>query len=197
MCRAIFATAIALLVAMPIFAASEWQEFTHPQIGFKLRYPQGWTALASDPFAATAVTVTGPAVAGVPDYVLTVTVSTVQVPARTTVDEYDRETDLTHQRLLDGYRRRLDYPTELDGLPAIVRMSTWRWNQLEVFQVELLAVLGSRGFVVTGTTFSSSAHLHDETQLLLSIIRTFRPRGALVQLGITQAHTASDPSLWL
>ncbi|MDR7509441.1 MAG: hypothetical protein QN207_06490, partial [Armatimonadota bacterium] len=57
-----------------------------------------------------------------------------------------------------------------------VRYYTWiRGDGVELYQMQLAAIAGTRGYVVTGTTAAASRRLAEEARLLVSILLTFRP----------------------
>jgi len=65
----------------------------------------------------------------------------------------------------------------ISSYAAVVRYYTWKRNDgVELYQMQLVTVAGSRGYVVTGTTTTASTRLADEAKLLVSILLTFRPK---------------------
>jgi len=54
---------------------------------------------------------------------------------------------------------------------------TWTRNDgVELYQLQLVTIAGTNGYVVTGTTAASSPNLQSEVQLLATILAGFRPK---------------------
>ena len=167
---------VVLLQAAPVLAApQEWVQYTHPQLGFSLSYPKNWAPTQG--VTGIAFMTVGPNPAGVADLRLSVNVTMEQLPPNTTVEEYDAQNESGMGLLFQGYRRLRVDRTKIGSVPALLRYYTWKRNDgIELYQMQLVAVVGNRGYVVTGTTASTSKRLMDEAKLLVSILLTFRPR---------------------
>lgn len=119
----------------------------------------------------------GPNPAGVQSLRLNVNVTTEQVPAGITVDQYDAQNESGQGMLFHEYRRLRTDRTQVGGFPATLRYYTWKRNDgVEIYQMQLVTVASARGYVITGTTVSTSARLAEEAKLLVTILLTFRPR---------------------
>ncbi|MDR7471449.1 MAG: DcrB-related protein [Armatimonadota bacterium] len=155
-------------------AATGWATFTHPRLGFTLSYPPGWEVART----ATGVVllVVGPPPAGVSGLRMNVSVTHEEVPPGMTVEQYDSQNESGMGLLFTGYRRLRADRTRVGDYPAVVRYYTWiRGDGVELYQMQLAAIAGTRGYVVTGTTAAASRRLAEEARLLVSILLTFRP----------------------
>ena len=167
---------LALLVPTGTALATEgWQTFTHPQLGFALSYPDGWTQ-AKGPTGVAFMAV-GPAPAGGPGFRMNVNVTYEEIPSGMNVEDYEAQNESSLGLLFTGYHRLRSDRTMIGSFPAVVRYYTWkRGDGVELYQMQLVTIAGSHGYVVTGTTTTSSSRLADEAKLLISILLTFRPR---------------------
>jgi hypothetical protein len=67
---------------------------------------------------------------------------------------------------------------QIGGLPAYFRYYTWRANTgTALYQVQVYMTVGSRAFVITGTTQNDPQRIRDTMPLIVRIINTFRPSG--------------------
>lgn len=165
---------ILLLVAPTrTLAASEWQTFTHPDLGFTLSYPGGWT-VSKNPTGIVFMAI-GPSSASVPAFKMNINVSHEEVRANTPLDQYDAQNESGQGMLFHGYQRLRTDKTVIDAYPALIRYYTWTNGGTELYQMQLVTVAGAHAYVVTGTTAKGSTKLADELQLLVSILLTFRP----------------------
>lgn len=164
----------ALLANIPTAAAPAWVKYTHPQLGFSLSYPESWTVQAVSGADFVAV---GPAAAGVAGLRLNVNVTHEAVPEGTSADVYHTKSEEALKTIFGGYRLLQAAQVKAGTFPAVLRAYTWKTNTgMDIYQLQLITVDGSRGFIVTGTTGAASTKLEDETTLLTDILVTFRPR---------------------
>lgn len=167
--------AIVLSSVKPVPAAPGWAQFVHPQLGFALSYPQEWTVARG--VTGVAFMVVGPSPAGVRDVRLNVNVTAEQLSAGITAEAFDGQNESGLGMLFHEYRRLRTDRTQVVGFAAMIRYYTWKRNDgIEIYQLQLSTVAGTRGYVVTGTTASVSSRLQVEARLLQSILLTFRPR---------------------
>jgi hypothetical protein len=155
-------------------AATGWTTFAHPRLGFSLSYPPGWEVARG----ATGVVllVVGPPPAGVAGLRMNVSVTHEEVPPGMTVEHYDAQNESGMGMLFTGYRRLRTDRTQLGTHPAVLRYYTWtRGDGVELYQMQLATITGTRGYVVTATTAAASRRLAEETRLLVTILLTFRP----------------------
>ena len=165
---------LALSAPVAAGAAAGWTTFAHPRLGFTLSYPPGWEVAPAT--TGVVLLVVGPSPAGVSGLRMNVSVTHEEVPPGMTVEQYDSQNESGMGLLFTGYRRLRADRTQVGGHPAIVRYYTWvRGDGVELYQVQLAAIAGSRGYVVTGTTAAASRRLAEEARLLASILLTFRP----------------------
>ncbi len=172
-----FLISAVLIVLLSGLARAEegWQTFTHPQLGFSLSYPQGWSVTKS-PTGIVFMAI-GPEPAGVRGQRMNINVTYEEVRAGTTVDQYDAQNESEQGMLYKGYRRLRTDKTVIDASPAVIRYYIWKRDDgVERYQMQLVTIAGTQAYVVTGTTSTASARLADETKLLVSILLTFRPR---------------------
>ena len=166
-----------LLLALPgtAQATAGWQTYTHPQMGFSLSYPDGW-AETNGP-SGVAFMALGPAAAGGQSFRLNVNVTSEELPSGINVEDYEAQNESGLGLLFTGYRRLRTDRLLIGSYPAVVRYYTWkRGDGVELYQLQLVTLAGSRGYVVTGTTTTASTRLADEAKLLVSILLTFRPK---------------------
>jgi hypothetical protein len=165
-----------LLLVAPThsLAASEWQTFTHPELGFTLSYPDGWS-VSKNPTGIVFLAI-GPSSAGVPARKMNINVTYEEVRANTPVDQYDAQNESGLGSLFHGYQRLRTDKTVIDVYPALIRYYIWTSGDgIELYQMQLVTIAGTHAYVVTGTTAKASTKLADELQLLVSILLTFRP----------------------
>ncbi len=156
-------------------AAPGWQTFTHPQLGFSLSYPESWN-VTKGPTGVVFMAI-GPTPAGVPNLRINVNVSYEEIPAGMTLEQYEAQNESGLGLLFSGYQRLRTDKTVAGDSPAVLRYYTWKRNDgVELYQMQLVTIAGTRGYVVTGTTSTGSTRLADEAKLLASIVLTFRPR---------------------
>jgi len=97
-------------------------------------------------------------------------------PAGATIEDFDVAAHATLQRIFPGYQLLRSDRTQLDGTPAVLRYTTWQTRDgIELYQLQLGIIVGTRLYVVTGTTLAASPRLKDEASLLQQILITFRP----------------------
>jgi predicted Zn-dependent protease len=165
---------VVLLVAPAhALAASEWQTFTHPELGFTLSYPAGWS-VSKNPTGIVFLAI-GPSSASVPVFKMNINVTHEEVRTNITVDQYDAQNESEQGMRFHGYQRLRTDKTVLDGYPALIRYYLWANGGIELYQMQLVTLAGTHAYVVTGTTAKGSTKLADELQLLVSILLTFRP----------------------
>ena len=165
-----------LLLVAPTHAraATGWQMFTHPELGFTLSYPGGWS-VSNNPTGIVFMAI-GPNSAGVPARKMNVNVTYEEVRANTPVDQYDAQNESGLGMLFHGYQRLRTDKTVIDAYPALIRYYMWTMGDgTELYQMQLVTIAGTHAYVVTGTTAKASTKLADELQLLVSILLTFRP----------------------
>ena len=171
------AAVVALSLLSPAsraLAASQWQTFTHPDLGFTLSYPDGWS-VPKNPTGVVFMAI-GPSSAGVPARKMNVNVTYEEVRANTPVDQYDAQNESGLGMQFRGYQRLRTDKTSIDAYPALIRYYTWTSGDgTELYQMQLITIAGTHAYVVTGTTAKASTKLADELQLLVSILLTFRP----------------------
>ena len=156
------------------FAAAPWQTFTHPDLGFTLSYPDGWS-VSKNPTGIVFMAI-GPSSAGVPARKMNVNVTYEEVRANTPVDQYDAQNESSLGMLFHGYQRLRTDKTMVDVYPALIRYYLWTAGDgSELYQMQLVTIAGTHAYVVTGTTAKTSTKLADELKLLVSILLTFRP----------------------
>jgi len=156
-------------------AAPGWLTFTHPELGFSLSYPDSW--MVTNAPSGVVFMAIGPNPAGVRSLRMNVNVGYEDVPAGTTLDAYEAQNEAGQGLLFTGYQRLRTDRTTVGGAPAVLRYFTWKRNDgVELYQMQLVTIVGPRGYVVTGTTATASTRLADEAKLLASIVLTFRPR---------------------
>src|SRR5574337_533515 len=163
-----------LVAATRALAATEWQTFTHPDLGFMLSYPGGWS-VTKNPTGIVFMAI-GPSSAGVPARKMNVNVTLEEVRANTSVDQYDAQNESELGMHFHGYQRLRTDKTAIGVFPALIRYYTWtNGDGTELYQMQLITIAGTHAYVVTGTTAKGSTKLADELQLLVSILLTFRP----------------------
>ncbi len=160
--------------ALPSHAATGWHFYTHPTYGFSMSYPDGWTLKRSESSVIVMMAV-GPKSAGQPEFRMNVNVVVDSVPADTSIEEFDTVANAKLQQIFPGYQLLRSDRTQLGGLPAVVRYITWHARNVELYQLQLGLIVGTRLYVVTGTTLAASGRLKDEALLLQQILVTFRP----------------------
>jgi hypothetical protein len=168
----------ALLVALggsPASAEAGWQTFTHPKLGFSLSYPDGWD-VTNGPTGVVFMAI-GPAPTAGPRLRMNVNVTYEELPTRMTLEEYEAQNESGLGFLFNGYERLRVDRTTIGTYQAVLRYYTWKRDDgVKLYQIQLVTVTASHGYVVTGTTNAASAHLIDEAKLLTSILVTFRPQ---------------------
>ncbi len=161
--------------ALPSHAATGWQFYTHPTYGFSLSYPDGWTLKRTETSVIVMMAV-GPKSAGQPEFRMNVNVVVDSVPAGTSIEEFDAVANEKLQQIFPGYQLLRSDRTQLGGFPAVVRYITWHARtNLDLYQLQLGLIVGTRLYVVTGTTLAASGRLKDEALLIQQILVTFRP----------------------
>lgn len=119
-CATALATVLAATVlssAVALAVTAEWVEFVHPQLGFSLTYPKDW--VVSRDVTGIAFMAIGPYPAGVRDIRLNVNVTTEQLPASITTDDYDAQNESGLGKLFHDYRRLRIDPADI---PAAVNL---------------------------------------------------------------------------
>lgn len=170
----IVAFMIMILLATATAAAPAWVKYTHPQLGFSLNYPENWTTAE---MSGVDFMTLGPDAVGLPGMRLNVNVTHETVPAGTSADVYHTKTEEVLKSIFHEYRLLRTDRVKAVTYPALLRQYTWKANNgMELYQLQLVTVDGTRGFIVTGTTGAASAKLEDETKLLARILVTFQPR---------------------
>ena len=176
---AILAIAITCGTALAAPApAPAWLKFTHPELGFSVSYPEDW--ILAGGVAGVDFVALGPQVAGVQAMRLNVNITHDAVPAGTSVDVYHTKSEEVLKSTFTAYRLVRSARITIGTFPAVLRQYTWkRTDGIELFQLQLLTIDTTRGYVVTGTTLAGSSHLKGETKALATIMLTFRPRQPL------------------
>lgn len=173
-CLAAVLGGLLFISARGALAASQWQTFTHPDLGFTLSYPDGWS-VAKNPTGIVFMAI-GPSSAGVPARKMNVNVTYEDVRANTPVEQYDAQNESGLGMLFHGYQRLRTDKTMVDVYPALIRYYIWTAGDgSELYQMQLVTIAGTHAYVVTGTTAKTSTKLADELKLLVSILLTFRP----------------------
>lgn len=162
------------LGAVPGQSAPGWQVYTHPQYGFSISFPPGWTASRSTSRLIVMVAL-GPKAAGSIDFQMNVNVVIDSIPKGTTLDEFDVATRDLLQKIFPGYRVLRTDRAQLGDYPALVRYTTWHPSTAELYQIQLGMIVGSQVYIVTGSTLADSSRIKDEAFLLQQILITFRP----------------------
>lgn len=171
----IVAALMSVLVAASVHAASAWLRYVHPRLGFSLTYPAGWVIGPKVSEIEVMVLGPGPVIAG--GVRLNANVTSESLPPGVSVAEYEEANESQLRLLFQDYRRLRTDRTKVGGYVATLRYFTWRRNDgVELYQIQLVTVAGTQGYVVTGTTAASSPNLQAELQLLTSILVGFRPR---------------------
>ncbi len=169
------AALVSLLVLVPAASAQAWQTYRHPKLGFSLNYPDSWS-VTNGPTGVVFMAL-GPTPSGVQGLRLNVNVTYEEVPTGVSVEEYEAQNETGLGLLFNGYRRLRTDRTMIGAFPAVVRYYTWKRNDgVELYQMQLVTIASTRGYVVTGTTATSSSNLSDDAKLLVSILLTFRPQ---------------------
>ncbi len=164
-----------LLAAGQSSTAAAWLRYVHPKLGFSFSYPSGW--VIAPRISGIEAMVVGPEPSGVSGLRLNVNVTTEPLPPGVSVEEFEEASDSQLRLLFQGYRRLRVDRTKLGSDEALLRYFTWKRNDgVELYQMQLVTVASTQGYVVTGTTATSSSRLQDEAQLLVSILASFRPR---------------------
>src|SRR5207245_11362520 len=108
---------------------------------------------------------------------LTGKVTPEELPSGSNVEDCEAPNESGLGLLFTGYRRLRTDRLLIGSYPAVVRYYTWkRGDGVELYQLQLVTLAGSRGYVVTGTTTTASTRLANEAKLLVSILLTFRPK---------------------
>lgn len=172
----IFAVIAAVMLGgTTVLAAPAWVKYTHPQLGFSLNYPESWTPAGET--SGVDFMALGPNAAGMPGLRLNVNVTHDAIPSGTSVDVYHAKTQDVLKSIFNGYRLLQADRVKTGSFPAMLRQYTWKTNNgVEIYQLQLVTVDRTRGFIATGTTGAASGQLEDEAKLLATILMTFRPR---------------------
>ncbi len=156
-------------------AAPAWVTYRHPQLGFSLNYPGSWAPAGE--VSGVDFMALGPNAAGLPGVRLNVNVTHDTIPSGTSVDVYHDKTQDVLKSIFNAYRLLQVDRVKTGSFPAMLRQYTWKANNgVEIYQLQLVTVDGTRGFIATGTTGAASGQLEGEAKLLANILMTFRPR---------------------
>jgi hypothetical protein len=167
--------ALLLLQSGQSSATAAWSKYVHPALGFSLTYPASW--ILGPKASGVEVVVLGPSQASPSGVRLNVNVTSESLPPGVSVAQYEDASESQLKLLFQGYRRLRTDSTKVGKYPARLRYYTWRRNDgLDLYQIQLVTIAGTQGYVVTGTTAASSANLETEVQLLASILVSFRPK---------------------
>jgi len=165
----------ALLAVGSVSTASAWLRYVHPRLGFSLTYPAGWVIGPKVSGIEVMVLGPGPVIAG--GVRVNANVTSESLPPGVSVAEYEEANESQLRLLFQDYRRLRTDRTKVGEYVATLRYFTWRRNDgVELYQIQLVTVAGTQGYVVTGTTAASSSNLQAEVQLLTSILVGFRPK---------------------
>ncbi len=172
--RALVIAFLVIVAGTPAASAgSGWKVFTHPFHGFSLTYPDAWV-VARPSSQLIAVVLIGPRV-GVSDVRLNVNVVVESLTTSMTPEQYQAANEPFFRQIAHGYHHLRTDRLTAGTLPVLLRYYSWKRNdEVELYQVQLLTVVGTRGYVVTGTTAAHSPNLNSEAQLLARIVMTFR-----------------------
>lgn len=171
----LWAVALLLLSASQSSATAAWSRYVHPRLGFSFVYPADW--VIGPNVSGVEVMVLSPAPATPSGVRLNVNVTSESVPTGGSVQKYEDANELQLRQLFQGYRRLRTDQTTVGQYAARLRHFTWRRNDgLDLYQIQLVTVANTQGYVVTGTTWASSPNLETDIQLLTSILVGFRPR---------------------
>ncbi len=176
MARALVVVLVTILgiATLPGYSASGWQSFTHPQYGFSMSFPLEWVSTVPDS-QLVAMLAVGPKVVGTIEFQINVNVVIDSIPPGTTIDEFDAVANSKLQQVFPGYTLLRTDRTQLGKYPAVLRYTTWHPRDVELYQIQLGVIVGSRVYIVTGTTLADSTHIKEEALLLQQILITFRP----------------------
>jgi hypothetical protein len=168
-------TLLLLLNSGQSSATAEWSRYVHPRLGFSLTYPAGW--IVGPRTSGIEVMVLSPSPVSPGGVRLNVNVTSESLPPGVSLAQYEDANESQLKLLFHEYRRLRTDSTKVGEYGARLRYFTWRRNDgLELYQIQLVTIAGTHGYVVTGTTAASSANLQGEVQLLASILVGFRPR---------------------
>jgi hypothetical protein len=167
--------ALLLLQGGQISNAGAWSRFVHPTLGFSLTYPADW--VIGPKASGIEVIVLSSSQASPGGVRLNVNVTSESLPPGVSVAEYEEASESQLKLLFQGYRRLRTDNTKVGKYPARLRYYTWRRNDgVDLYQIQLVTIARTQGYVVTGTTAASSATLETDVQLLASILVSFRPK---------------------
>jgi hypothetical protein len=171
----IVAALMTALLAGSVHAASAWVQYVHPRLGFLLTYPADW--VIGPKLSGLEVMVLGPSPVSNGGVRLNVNVVSETLPPGVTIKQYEEANESQLHLLFHGYKRLRTDRTKVGGYVAWLRYFTWTRNDgVELYQMQLVTIAGTNGYVVTGTTAASSPNLQSEVQLLATILAGFRPR---------------------
>jgi len=171
----IVAALMTVLVAASVHAASAWLQYIHPRLGFSLTYPAGW--IVGPKTSGIEVMVLSPSPVSPGGVRLNVNVVSENLPPGVTIEQYVEANESQLRLLFHGYKRLRTDRTKVGEYVARLRYFTWTRNDgVELYQLQLVTIAGTNGYVVTGTTAASSPNLQSEVQLLATILAGFRPK---------------------
>ncbi len=162
-----------LFKSIPAAAAADWELFTHPTMGFSIRYPSGWETMTADQKSLQMVLL-APARTG-SDAHMGVAIAAVRAPANATIDDMLAAADKPLRQEIGKFRiLRIDRTT-LGSASAMIMYMVGHAREVDLYSMILLTIVQPRLYVVMGFAELNSPQLAEETRLLQSILVTFRP----------------------
>jgi len=167
---------ILLLTVSSTSAQTQWEQFTHPTMGFSLSFPDGWTTHTSNNPSIPLI-LSGPSSAGVPEVPLVIAVISAPAPPNAKPEHLLAASDESLRKEAGDYHVLRVDRTMLQGRPTVVIYLTGKSNGgRDIYGLSLFTIVKPRLWVVVGLTSLHSPELASETQLLQSILVTFRPK---------------------
>ena len=147
--------------------------FPDPASRFTIEFPLGWQVHTSRG-GRPAIAGTGPGNGAAVRPTVNVDVETLPSP---------QSSEAFAQRALQAMRTMYreftvvqQGPTQIVSLPAYFRYYTWRTPaDVVLYQVQVYLSLGTRAFVITGTTRNAPEPLQKDFPVIVRIIGTFHP----------------------
>jgi hypothetical protein len=166
----------ALAIVLPAPAAEQWVRYTHPSIGFRIAYPNGWQQLA-DNGSGAAFVVAGPSPAGVTEFKMNLVVVAKPIPAGATLDAASAALEKALARRFGTSQVLRTDRVVLEGTPALLSYVYRKPPKgPQLYQIVLLTMSGEMGYAAAGTTAARSTKVSEETLTLQRSLMTFRPR---------------------
>lgn len=171
--RQVFVVVLILVIAAPAALGADWVTYTHPEHGFTIQYPSGWSRLSGDknPLLILAGRATP---ASVP---LTLNILGGPLNPGETVDDYRDIIARVLPAQLQGYQALRTDRGAIKGVPIVIHYLTWYQGGVRMYGMQAAVAVKGYGYIITGATVADSPRLREEIDLLQRIILTFRPRG--------------------